>query len=131
VAGGIFGGQLVFEIQGKQYQISRIFHDKDANDEFELRDVKTNLPSKDYGRKIGEEIFKINRESFMRTVFIGQSGCETSPTDDINAKIGNLADNSNDLNNFDAADKRLKEIINGLNPERVTGSLSKRKDCKI
>lgn len=126
--GGVFGGQLVFEIKGKEYQISRIFNDKDVNDEFELRDAKTNLPSKDYSRRIGEEIFKINRESFMRTIFIGQSACETAATDDINAKIGNLADNSNDLNNYDAANAKLTEMINALNPNRVSGSLSKRRD---
>ena len=126
--GGVFGGQLVFEIQGKEYQITRIFNDKDVNDEFELRDAKTNLPSKDYTGKIGEEIFKINRESFMRTIFIGQGECETTATDDINAKIGNLTDNSNDLNNFDAANTRLTEIMNALTPSRATGSLSKRKD---
>lgn len=126
--GGVFGGQLVFEIQGRVYQISRIFQDKEINDEFELRDVKTNLPSKEYSKNIGEEIFKINKESFKRTIFIGQSECETSSTDDINAKIGNLADNSNDLNNFEAANARLTEIINKLNPERASGSISKRKD---
>lgn len=126
--GGVFGGQLVFEMQGKEYQISRIFNDKDVNDEFELRDARTNLPSKDYTVKIGEEIFKINRESFMRTVFIGQGECETAATDDINAKIGNLADNSNDLNNYDAAYTKLTEIMNALTPSRATGSLAKRRD---
>ena len=126
--GGVFGGQLVFEIRGKEYQISRIFNDKDVNDEFELRDARTNLPSKDYTGKIGEEIFKINRESFMRTIFIGQGKCETAATDDINAKIGNLADNSNDLNNFDSANTKLTEIMNALTPSRATGSLSKRRD---
>ena len=108
--GGVFGGQLVFEIQGKKYLISRVFKDKESNDEFELRDVTTNLPSKEYTNRIGEEIFKINRESFIRTVFIGQNQCETSSTDDINAKIGQLADNSNDLNNFEAATAKLAEI---------------------
>jgi uncharacterized coiled-coil protein SlyX len=122
--GGVFGGQLIFEIQGKVYQISRIFGDKEAKDEFELRDLKTNLLSKDYSNKIGEEIFKINRESFLRTIFIGQNACETTATDDINAKIGNLVDNSNDLNNFDSAYKNLTEILNALTPNRVTGSLS-------
>lgn len=126
--GGVFGGQLVFEIQGKEYQISRIFGDKEANDEFELRDAGTNLPSRDYSRKIGEEIFKINRESFMRTILIGQSQCETSSTDDINAKIGSLTDNSNDLNSFEAANARLTEMINAMNPNRVTGSIAKRKE---
>jgi hypothetical protein len=126
--GGVFGGQLVFEIQGKQYQISRIFKDKEANDEFELRAVETNLPSADYSEKIGEELFLINSESFARTVFIGQSACETSATDDINAKIGNLADNANDLNNFDSAYAKLTELLNAMTPNRVTGSLAKRKN---
>ncbi len=126
--GGVFGGKLTFEIQGKTYQISRVFYDKEANDEFELRDAQTNLLSKDYSKKIGEEIFQINRESFMRTIFIGQSDCKTSPTDDINAKIGNLADHANDLNHFEEADKKLKEILNSLTPERVTGSIAKRRE---
>lgn len=126
--GGIFGGQLVFEIQGKKYLISRVFKDKEANDEFELRDATTNLPSKEYTSRIGEEIFRINRESFIRTVFIEQKQCETSPTDDINAKIGQLADNTNDLNNFEAADAKLAEILNKLNPNRSTGSISKRSE---
>lgn len=126
--GGVFGGQLVFEIRGKEYFIARIFKDKEANDEFELRDARTNLLSKDYTNRIGEEIFKINRESFIRTIFIEQSKCETSSTDDINAKIGHLADNSNDLNNYEAASAKLTEIINKLNPNRYTGSISKRNE---
>lgn len=126
--GGAFGGEIVFEIGGKMYLISRVFKDKKSNDEFELRDASTNLPSEEYSDKIGEEIFKINKESFARTVFIAQSQCETAPTDDINAKIGQLADNSNDLNNFEAAAARLTSIINELNPNRATGSISKRND---
>lgn len=126
--GGIFGGQLVFETGGRSYQITRIFQDKEANDTFELRDAKTNLPSKDYSKRIGEELFKINRESFLRTVFITQSECETKATDDINAKIGNLSDHTHDLNRFDAASERLTEILNALTPRRATGSLHKRKE---
>ena len=126
--GGVFGGQLVFETEGKTYQISRIFGSKDADDEFELRDAKTNLISKDYSNKIGEELFKINRESFIRTIFMGQNDFATNATDDINAKIGNLTDNSNDLSNFDKAHARLTELINRMTPRRSTGSLSKRKE---
>lgn len=126
--GGIFGGQLVFEIRGKTYLISRVFKDKEANDEFELREAETNLLSKEYTDRIGEEIFHINRESFMRTVFIEQNGCETSSTDDINAKIGRLADHSNDLNNFESAGAKLTEILNKLNPNRATGSIAKRSE---
>lgn len=126
--GGVFGGQLVFEIKGKQYEISRIFYDREQSDEFELRDVNTNLPSKDYSKKIGEEIFQIDRESFLRTVFLGQNDCETSTTDNINARIGNLADGANELNNFDTANAKLSEILSALTPSRASGSLAKRRE---
>lgn len=124
--GGIFGGQLTFEVGGKQYTVTRTFNEQD---EFELRDAKTNLISNDYSRKLGEEIFKVNRESFMRTVFIEQADCQTSVTDDINAKIGNLTEQTNDLNSFDAANSRLKDILNQLTPSRKTGSISQRKNA--
>ena len=64
----------------------------------------------------------------MRTIFMGQNDCETLATDDINAKIGNLTDNSDDLSSFDAAHARLTELINGMNPSRATGSITKRRD---
>lgn len=123
--GGVFGGQLTFEVDGKEYTVTRTFNEQD---EFELRDAKTNLISGDYSSKLGEELFKVDRESFMRTVFIGQADCETSVTDDINAKIGNLTDNSNDLNSYEAASARLKDLLNSLTPSRKTGSISQRKN---
>lgn len=123
--GGVFGGQLTFEVDGKEYIVTRTFNEQD---EFELRDAKTNLISNDYSGKLGEELFKVDRESFMRTVFIGQADCETTVTDDINAKIGNLTDNSNDLNSFEAASARLKDLLNSLTPSRKTGSISQRKN---
>ncbi len=123
--GGVFGGQLTFEVDGKEYTVTRTFNEQD---EFELRDAKTNLISNDYSSNLGEELFKVDRESFMRTVFIGQADCETSVTDDINAKIGNLTDNSNDLNSFEAASARLKDLLNSLTPSRKTGSILQRKN---
>ena len=122
--GGVFGGQLTFEVDGKEYTVTRTFHEQE---EFELRDATTNLISDDYSSRLGEELFKVDRESFMRTVFIGQADCETAVTDDINAKIGNLTDNSNDLNSFEAASARLKDLVNSLTPNRKTGSISQRK----
>lgn len=126
--GGVFGGQLTFFVNGKQYTVSRVFGEKEASDRFEIRDAATNLPTADYTKRLGEEIFQIDRNSFMRTIFIGQNGCETASTDDINAKIGNLVDNSNDLNNFEAAMGRLTEVINRLTPSRATGSIAKREN---
>ena len=123
--GGVFGGQLTFEVDRKEYTVTRTFNEQD---EFELRDAKTNLLNNEYSSKLGEELFKVDRESFMRTVFIGQADCETSVTDDINAKIGNLTDNSNDLNSFESVSARLKDLLNSLTPNRKTGSISQRKN---
>ena len=122
--GGIFGGQLTFEVNGKQYIATRTFHEQD---EFELRDVKTNLISDDYSSNLGEELFKLDRESFMRTVFIGQADCETVVTDDVNAKIGNITEDVNDLESFEETNARLKELLNRLSPTRKTGSISQRR----
>ena len=96
--GGVYGGKLSFETNGKRYLVTRVFGDKEQNDTFELRDADTNLISSDYTSDVGRELFKIDSASFMRTAFIGQNEVETASTDDINAKIGNLSDNANDLN---------------------------------
>lgn len=124
--GKVYGGTLTFEVHKKKYVLTRTFRDKEADDTFELRDYETNLISNDFTDKLGEEIFRIDRESFVRTVFIGQDEIETKATDDINAKMGNLTDNTNDLNSFEASVERLDKILNSLTPRRATGSISKR-----
>ena len=95
--GGVYGGWLVFETEGKAYRITRIFGKKESDDTFELRNEQTNTESQDYTGAIGRELFGIDSESFMRTVFIGQNDCATKATGDINAKMGNLTDNTEDL----------------------------------
>lgn len=123
--GGVYGGRLVFEVDGKCYTITRIFKEKENEDEFELRDTLKNTLSNDYSCNIGKELFRIDRESFMRTVFIDQNDSHTEQTDDINAKIGNLTDNTNDINSFESASKNLTDMINHMSPRRTTGSLHK------
>lgn len=126
--GGVFGGWLIFETRGKRYKVSRIFYDRESKDQFELRDADTNTLSEDFTRDLGKELFKINRDSFMRTVFIGQNSCETTATTDINARIGTLTDNSDGLNSYEAASTQLTALMNKLTPSRMTGTLAKRRD---
>lgn len=126
--GGAYGGQLVFEVAGKEYLVTRSFGNKEAEDVFELRDAKTNLVSRDYSANLGEEIFKINRESFLRTLFIGQNDCGSGTTDDINAKIGNLTEDTGDMNRYEAASDRLTALMNRLTPKYKKGSINQRKD---
>lgn len=124
--GGVYGGKLSFETNGKRYLVTRVFGDKEQNDTFELRDADTNLISSDYTSDVGRELFKIDSASFMRTAFIGQNEVETASTDDINAKIGNLSDNANDLNCYEKASGKLTELINSMTPRRATGSIARR-----
>ena len=124
--GGVFGGKLVFETGGKVYAVTRQFGDTPSKDFFELRDNATHLPSSDFSERLGEELFGIDSNSFYRSIFIGQSDCLTDTTDDIHAKIGNLADATGDLNSYESAMDLLKKQINKLTPDRKTGSLSSR-----
>ena len=124
---GVYGGEIVFEANGIVYSLRRTFGKKQADDEFQLRRKDTNMECDDFSSEIGEELFKIDAQSFERTVFIGQSDCVTATTDSINAKIGNLADNTDDINNFETAVGRLTAELNNITSTRATGSISKRK----
>lgn len=126
--GGTFGGQVDFEINGKSYRISRTFGRTEKTDTFHLYDLSTNLEVNTYSSDIGTEIFDLDSASFKRSIYIAQNDCSTGTSDAINAKLGNLAENTDDINNFESANKQLKEILNALTPDRVTGSLKKRKN---
>ncbi len=122
--GGVYGGKLVFESDGETYEIERVFGSKEKEDKFCVRNLRTNLEETKFLPNVGEALFKIDRESFDRTVFISQSECATSSTDSINAKLGNLVENTNDINNYDSANQSLVDIINKLSPDRKNGSLN-------
>lgn len=125
--GGVFGGELDFSFKDKVYRISRTFGKTDKMDTFHLYDLSTNLECHDYSSEIGNEIFGLDSASFKRSAFIAQNDCECGSTDAINAKLGNLVENTNDINNFDTAQKRIKDRMNKISPNRATGSLKKRK----
>ncbi len=125
--GGGYGGMLVFEAGGKTYRIERSFSDKKESS-FALYDAKTNLLSSDYSEKIGQELFGIDSASFERTIFIGQQDCKTEATSAINAKIGNVADDSDDMSNYGHVQDLLKKEADSLTPLRKTGAIYKLKE---
>ena len=126
--GGLYGGSVKFEASGKVYELTRMFGTKEKEDRFELRDAATNLKSDDFSENIGEELFGLDRVSFCRTVFITQNDCQTEATDGVNAKLGNLSGEKDDLMNYESMNQRLTDLINGLSPARKTGELAKRKE---
>lgn len=124
--GGIYGGRLAFEAGGKQYEMTRVFGRRESEDEFELRDLATNLLCGDYSSKIGEELFHLNRDSFSRTVFTGQLDCSAAATDEVNALVADLSERAGDMSAYESARKRLEEAANRLSPGRPSGSLYRR-----
>lgn len=126
--GGTYGGQLVFETGGKTYTIHRTFGKKEKEDTFTIYDAATNLESKDFTEDIGEELLQIDHDSFLRTVMISQNDCATMSTDSINAKLGNLADATDDINNYEAVNRLLTDNLNVLSPTRKTGLIYKKKN---
>ncbi|MBE6001301.1 MAG: hypothetical protein E7239_07930 [Sarcina sp.] len=126
--GGAYGGRLTFEAYGKRYEITRMFGSRESEDEFELRDLDTNIPCFDYSTGIGEELFCMDRDSFVRTVYTRQQDCVTAATDDINALIGNLTDTAGDMSCYEDAMKRLHEAANRLSPKRQTGNIHRREE---
>ncbi len=68
--GGRFGGSLSFSHNGKSYTAVRYFGERESLDSFELYDAATQLPSKDYSERLGEELFSLDSESFMKSVLL-------------------------------------------------------------
>lgn len=126
--GGIYGGRITIETNDKRYIIIRQFGKKDNEDFFEVRDAETMLVVDDFSVKIGEQIFGIDSESFKRSVMFSQNDCETRSTDGINAKLGNLTESTDDINNFNKVDEALHKLLNEMTDARKTGSRSKLKE---
>ncbi|MBR5340750.1 MAG: AAA family ATPase [Erysipelotrichaceae bacterium] len=126
--GGDYGGTIVFETNNTIYSATRQFGSKDSEDIFVLKDLTKNIVSKDFSSNLGLELFDLDRESFERTIYIDRNGCQTSITTNMSAKLGNLIDNTDDINNFDSADSALKDLINTMTPNYKRGSIYKLKN---
>ena len=120
------GGELDFEVAGVGYRVSRTFGLTEKQDEFHIYRLKTMVECDDFSPLLGEELFDLDRNSFKRSIYIAQADCAAVPSDGINAKLGNLAENTNDINNFETASADIKDMMNKLSPNRITGSIKKR-----
>ena len=111
--GGKYGGFLEFEYRGTQYRVTRYFGKKE--DTFSLTDLTNRAESTAFSQKLGEEMFHLDEDSFARSTFVPQfSPREMAATTSIRAKLTNLVEDTNDLNNFDTAMKQLQEYRKGL-----------------
>ncbi len=154
--GGLYGGEIVFEAGGKTYMMRREFGKKPAEDNYILYNADTMMAVDDFGADTGEELFHMDAEAFMNTIYIGENGCNMEITGGISAAMNNRNLNGGvtgksisgvpdkaavsvddisafgglvdrDVAGYDVADKRLKDAINKLSPTRATGMLYKKK----
>ena len=117
-----YGGSLDFEFEGNSYQVRRTFGKTAAKDSFFLLDLTNNRESKRFTEKLGEELFQLDAESFMRSVYMPQiQNMETAVTTSIQTKLSNLVDNTDDLNNYDSAMERLRTMRSNYRKFRGNG----------
>ena len=134
--GSLCGGNLVFSTNGKTYRIERTFGKTDKDDTFALYDNATGLLSNDYSENIGEKLFRVDRDSFEKSVYIPQLSLGTAMTDSLNAKMGNLTSARDDISNFDVALKSVKDARveytrnSKINPGKLYGTKLEINKCK-
>ena len=108
--GGKFGGSLTLEVGKKKYVIERTFGSKPADDVFRLIDADTGRVSDDYSANIGEELFGIDRDGFLRTAFLSEKNLRgKNDNKSISAKLSDLVGVDGDVGEIDEAIKLLDE----------------------
>lgn len=102
--GGAFGGSLTVEAGDRLYRIERYFGKKASDDTFLLYDAKTGHGCSDFGENIGEELFGIDRDGFLRTALLSEKILsEKNANKSISAKLSGLSDAKTDMSELDNA----------------------------
>ena len=125
--GASFGGWIIFRIGEKRYRLERSFGLKKSEDIFRLFDEDSGKESKDYSENIGEELFSLDAESFQRVCMISHEDLHFSMNSRMHAKLGNVAEDQEDMKKFQQVQTILKDGINALSPNRRTGNIFKLK----
>ena len=120
--GGRYGGFLEFAYQNTAYRVTRYFGKTAAKDTFAMYDLTNRTNQTPFTEKLGEELFRLDAESFARSVFLPQMPTrEMEATSSIRAKLGDLVDDTNDMNNFDTAQAALRAYRSNLKAYRGAG----------
>ena len=107
--GGKYGGFLEFSHGVTSYRVTRYFGKTAAKDSFEIYDLTNRTKETAFSERLGEELFGLDAESFARSTFVPQLAArELEATSSIRAKLTNLVDDTNDMNNFDTAMAALR-----------------------
>lgn len=135
--GGNFGGNIEFEVKGKQYRIERFFGKNNSEDTFSIIDLATGKKTNDYSENIGEEVFGLDEDAFERSSFIPQKVLNSNINESISKKLTNLIQGTVDTYNYEESQEKLKKKISSLQNTRGSGQIQEIEvslediDCKI
>ncbi len=122
---GICGGSLIIEVDDNEYEIRRTFGKSEKDDTCEIIDKLTNKVTNKFSSDIGEELFRIDRNSFAKTIYVPQCQQQTVMTDSINAKIGDLSLAKDDISEYEKVKNIFQDEMKKLK------SISKKSEEKI
>ena len=120
--GGKCGGNLVFEHENRRYRIERTFGATPKSDTFKVIDLATNKKTDRFPEEIGLELFQLDADSFERSTYMPQlSGSGSLSTNNIQAKLTRLVEDTGDINHFDKAMETLRSKRSTFVPYRGNG----------
>ncbi|MDO5557707.1 MAG: AAA family ATPase [Clostridia bacterium] len=112
---GIYGGNLIIQYKGEKYKIEKSFGKTLREDETTIINLQTNKIDRTFSENIGEDIFKLDRESFERSIYVGQQVVEVRTSDDLRAKLTKLdAIGEDDMDKYKEATSLLDNKIQYL-----------------
>lgn len=108
--GGVCGGWLSFFAGEKSYRIERTFGAKAQDDTFKIYDLSLGKETSDYTENLGRELFGIDKDGFLRTVFLSERNLSgKNENKSISEKLSDTTGVDYDLGAMDDALKLLDE----------------------
>ena len=108
--GGVCGGWLSFSAGEKSYRVERTFGAKAQDDTFKIYDLTLGKETADYTENLGRELFGIDKDGFLRTVFLSERNLSgKNENKSISEKLSDTTGVDYDLGAMDDALKLLDE----------------------
>ena len=111
-----FGGNLIFEHNGKTYRVERSFDLKSLSKDVTTIYVDGEEASFEY--EIGQVILGLDKGSYERLLFINSNDIEIGSNGDIKKNLNNLIDNTVEGVDFENVLESLKTLEKELNPNK-------------
>ncbi len=117
-----YGGTIVFSYKEGTYRLERTFGKTDRDDTFIVTDLRTNLPSSEFGTNLGEEIWKIDRESYEKSSYITLEESDFL-SDVISQKLGDIKDQEADMEQSSYAKKVIDKMMISIKAKKGKSGL--------